>query len=160
MYYVSIHHIVDLYMIHLDVGIEVFQDYLHFSEWDLCCRGPTRRSLGSLSRSSPNTNANHSSAHVNSNGSASSSQQLHLGVGSSQQWSPDFPAPREEKSHSKFVPMQFRTQPANLPTGMRRQSTNIAMSDVKGLHFRFPSPPPARDLPSLYLHVSKTSNSF
>ena len=88
--------------------------------WLHYCRGPTRRSLGNVSRSSPGGIA---TAHVNSNGSA----------GSSQQWSPEFPVAREnEKPHSKFVPMQFRTQPANLPTGMRRQSTNLHAADVKG----------------------------
>ena len=76
-------------------------------------RGPTRRSMGSVRASQPLL------------GSAASP--------GNQQWSPDFPASSQgaaEKTHSKFVPMQFRTQPANLPGGLRRQSTNMA--DTRG----------------------------
>ena len=75
-------------------------------------RGPTRRSVGSV-RMSQSVLGNPTP-----------------GAGN-QQWSPDFPAASHspvEKTHSKFVPMQFRTQPANLPGGIRRQSTHANMA--------------------------------
>ena len=50
------------------------------------------------------------------------------GIGSgTHQWAPDFPMSGVERNHNKFVPMQFRTQPAHIPGGFQRQATNLAL---------------------------------
>ena len=63
------------------------------------------------------------------------------GTGNNQQWKPDFPSsPQVERSHNKFVPMQLRTQPANLPSSMQRQVSNLALLErgkAIGLNFLF-----------------------
>ena len=65
------------------------------------------------------------------------------------QWTPDFPQPRTEKAHGKFVPMQYRTQPANLPGGIKRQGTSIGNIDKGETDFN-------DTVKSLYVQISKT----
>lgn len=89
----------------------------------LCCRAPARRSVGSIRMNNQPHLTNHSQ-HSYTNGAS--------GNNNSQQWAPEFPSQAQEKTHSKFVPMQFRTQPANLPGGMRRQSTHVTMQEARG----------------------------
>ncbi|XP_064649082.1 uncharacterized protein LOC135501149 isoform X2 [Lineus longissimus] len=45
-------------------------------------------------------------------------------------WQPKFPAPPMTfNNNAKFVPMQFRTQPANLPSTLRRELTSVGVYD-------------------------------
>lgn len=41
------------------------------------------------------------------------------------QWALELPHQRTEKPQGKFVPMQYRTQPANLPGSIKRQNSNM-----------------------------------
>ena len=43
------------------------------------------------------------------------------------------PASLTVRNHNKFVPMQFRTQPANLPSALSRQNTQIAPENSKSM---------------------------
>ena len=45
------------------------------------------------------------------------------------QWKVDLPSNTAAQNHGKFVPMQFRTQPVNIPGGMHRQATNLQLYD-------------------------------
>ena len=47
----------------------------------------------------------------------------------SPQWKVDLPQNQVARNHGKFVPMQFRTQPANIPGGIHRQATNLQLYD-------------------------------
>ena len=50
------------------------------------------------------------------------------------QWKVELPQNPAARNHGKFVPMQFRTQPANLPGGMHRQATSLQFHDKGKIH--------------------------
>ena len=55
----------------------------------------------------------------------------------SHQWKPDLPASQADRNHNKFVPMQLRTQPGNLPGNVNRGKNMVQADAGIGRHWLY-----------------------